>query len=85
MPRYLLDLEVESHGTLVDGLAELQSRGSGIAAFVKSREAKPGAGNTILELQLLFDAASIAGAKERGLDVAKEFLRSWAFTTSMSF
>ena len=85
MPRYLLDLEVESHATLVDGLAELQGRDGGIAVFVKSREAKPGAENTILEVQLLFDAASIAEAKERGLEVAKEFLRSWTFTTSMSF
>jgi hypothetical protein len=43
-------------------LAELQSRESGIAVFVKSRDAKPGAENTILEVQLLFDAANIAEA-----------------------
>ena len=29
--------------------------------------------------------ATIAEAKDRGLDVAKEFLRAWTFATSMSF
>ena len=85
MPRYLLDLEVESHATLADGLPELQSCDGGVAVFVKSREAKPGAESAILEVQLVFDAATIAEAKERGLEVAKEFLRAWTFVTSMSF
>lgn len=85
MPHYLLDLEVESHATLASGLHELQSRDGAVAVFVKSSETKSSAESTILEVQLVFDASSIDEAKEKSLEVAKEFLRAWTFATSMSF
>ena len=85
MARYLLDLEVESHATFVEGLTDLHSCDSDVAVFVKSRETKPGAESAILEVQLVFGAATIAEAKERGLELAQDLLGAWTFTTSMSF
>jgi hypothetical protein len=85
MPRYLVDLDVESHATLAQGLSELHHHDGAVEVFVKSRDTKPGAENAVLEVQLVFDAATIVEAKERGVELAKDLLRAWTFSTSMSF
>lgn len=87
MPRFLLDLEVETHATLTPGDVALHadSVSGGIEVFVAVVEATPGHEKSTLSLQLVLNAENIQNACDRGLDVAKNFLRAWSFTTSIPF
>jgi hypothetical protein len=87
MARFLLDLEIESEVTLSPTEAKLHATmpGSDMDVTVSVAKSSPGQGVTTLSLQLTLDAESIQDARERGLNVAKNFLRAWSFTTSTPF
>lgn len=88
MPRFLLDLEVESHATLAP--AETTLRGIspncvGVDVTVSLLRANLTKGTAALSMQVTLDAESIQHARDHGLDVAKDLLRAWSFATSIPF
>ncbi len=87
MARFLLDFEIESQATFAPEEAVLHaaSPGDGIDVTVSVVKLSPAQGIAVLSLQVRLDANDIQDARDRGLDVAKEFLRAWSFTTSSPF
>ena len=85
MPRFLLDLEVESQATLAAGTAALLSDSPALGVSVSVIQTDERLGTTTLSMQLTLDAGTLHDARDRGLDIAKDLLRAWSFTTSMPF
>lgn len=87
MARFLLDLEVESEATLSPTEMTLHAAApkGDIDVTVSVERSSPGQGTATLSLQVTLDAESIQDARDRGLGVAKDFLRAWSFTTSTPF
>ena len=88
MPRFLLDLEVESHSTLVfpeTAIRAVSKDGHGIDVVVSRAKITPATGMAVLSMQVTLSAESILEARHQGIVVVKDVLRAWSFTTSAPF
>lgn len=84
MPRYLVDLEVESESKFADGASILQSHLEGIEVSITRRESESTADYFTLALQLIFEAEDLFDARERGVQSAEILLCAWSLATGVA-
>nr|WP_315489903.1 methylamine utilization protein MauJ [uncultured Rhodoferax sp.] len=86
MKRFLLDLELLSIGTLVEGESTLHaaSKNGDVDVSVSVIRLNADEGTADLSMQVILDADSLKDASTRGLGIAQDLIRAWSFATSIS-